>query len=482
MRIGPYEILERIGTGGMAEVFLARHQGPEGLERLVAVKRIVPTYARNPEIRAMFIDEARLLARLVHPYIVQIHDLHAARDGLWLVTEYIKGPDLRTLIHHARAGLPVEMAVRIGLDVAEALAYAHGRRDEEGQTLGVVHRDLKPSNVMVRKDGVVKLLDFGVAKARARLHQTQVGAIKGSLGYFAPEQIQTPGEIDRRADIFAFGVVLYEALTGHHPFGPLDGPPVVMRMLAGKCAPLRQRRPEITPGLEALVARCLAVEPAQRPQRMEDVAEALAEQLGRPITFARLGAYVRDGVPSSTMRVALPRFMDDDDPSISGVLDPDNASLPGVIPLDTLDLDDDLPPSHTAETPFDSLDIDGADPTTQMAAPTPKRPVAAVPVARPTARDGRRVGPLTDPGGDGATAVLDDDEMPTFVAEDPRALDDEMPTFIGEDIGEQPTMTLDHTGQIPLQTRRPVSMLVTLALAGVIAGLLVALVAALLAE
>lgn len=480
MRIGPYEIIDRIGTGGMAEVFLARHQGPEGLERLVALKRIVPAYARNPEIRAMFIDEARLLARLVHPYIVQIHDLHAADDGLWLVTEYIKGPDLRTLIHHSDDGLPVEMAVRIGLDVAEALAYAHGRRDEDGRTLGVVHRDLKPSNVMVRKDGVVKLLDFGVAKARARLHQTQVGAIKGSLGYFAPEQIQTPGRIDRRADIFAFGVVLYEALCGHHPFGPLDGPPVVMRMLSGSYPPLRERRPAVGAELDGLVARCLEVDPAARPQRMEAVAESLAGLLERPITFARLGAYVRDGVPPSTMRVALPRFMDDDDPSISGVLDP--GATPGMIALDTLELDHST--GETAETPFDSLDIDAADPTTQMPAPTPKRPLPARPVARPTTRD-EPLGPLTDPDADGETAVLGDEEMPTFVAEDLRPLDadEEMPTFIaGGSITEQPTMTVHHTGRMQITPRRPVSLLVTLALTGVIAGLVVALLVALLTE
>ncbi len=485
MRIGPYEIIDRIGTGGMAEVFLARHQGPEGLERLVALKRIVPSYARNPEIRAMFIDEARLLARLVHPYIVQIHDLHAAGDALWLVTEYIRGPDLRTLVLHADGGLPIEMAVRIGLDVAEALAYAHARRDEEGRTLGVVHRDLKPSNVMVRADGVVKLLDFGVAKARARLHQTQVGAIKGSLGYFAPEQIQTPGRIDRRADIFAFGVVLYEALTGTHPYGPLDGPPVVMRMLAGKHRPLRAVRSDISPELEALVARCLSVEPEGRPQRMEEVAEALAGQLARPITFARLAAYVGDCVPSSTMRVALPRFMDDDDPSVSGVLDPDgdasldSVSVPGIIPIETLELDDGPvdPPG------FDSLDLDGADPTTQMPAPTPRPPRPPAPVSpRATAPHTMPTAPEAEE--DGATAVLEDDEMPTFVADDPRAPRgpaDEMPTYITEAMPRVPGST-DETGRIRVAPRRPISLLLSLALAGVVTGLLVALLVALLAE
>ncbi|MCB9541358.1 MAG: serine/threonine protein kinase [Myxococcales bacterium] len=459
--VGPYRIIERIGAGGMAEVFLAAHQGPEGLERRVALKRITPSYARMPEIRTMFIDEARLLARLTHPYIVQIHDLHPGEGGPWLVTEYIRGSDLRTLINHATEGLPIEVGLRIGLDVAEALAYAHGRRGEDGRLLGVVHRDLKPSNVMVREDGVVKLLDFGVAKVLHKQHQTQVGAIKGSLGYFSPEQIKQPDRIDRRADIFGIGILLYEALTGEHPFAPLDGPPVVMRMLAGDFLAPRAHRPSLPPAIDALIIRCLAVDPAERPQRMEEVAETIAGAMKRPLTFARLGAYVRDGVPPSTMRVALPGLAPEDSAASAPMLD--------SIDVDGADLTSSMQQSPADDDGYDSIDIDGADPTAQMPAPMPQLPIRAVPIARATTPHARPVSdePVTGPGDELPTSVHDEPEMATAALGEA-----ELPTFVAE--GE--TMTVP----APIRPRPVGGLAIGLLLWGIIAGLVVALVAVLL--
>ncbi|MGB0680866.1 MAG: serine/threonine protein kinase, partial [Polyangiales bacterium] len=220
--IGPYRIVRKLAAGGMAEIFLAKQRGLEGVERSVVLKRILPEHHNDEEFVTMFLDEARLLAALAHPNIAQTFDL--GRQGLsyYLVMEYVRGPTLWKVLRRAAKtggrGLPEREALSIVLGVAEALAYVHERHDEFGRPLNIVHRDLNPANVILSYDGAVKLIDFGIAKAASKVHQTRTEVVKGTYGYIAPEQLNQASQVDHRTDVYALGVLMYEVCVGRHPF------------------------------------------------------------------------------------------------------------------------------------------------------------------------------------------------------------------------------------------------------------------------
>jgi serine/threonine protein kinase len=222
-KIGRYELLHKIAAGGMAEIFLARQWGQGGFFRDVVIKRLFPHYAEHDHALRMFQDEARLLSELSHPNIPQVYDLGYA-DGYWyLAMEHVNGATLADLCRTAaKAQKPMPLAVAIGIvsQVCLALHHAHERRDREGQQLRIVHRDVTPQNILISHDAVVKVLDFGVAQSSARV-DTDAGAVRGTYAYMGPEQVRGR-PLDKRADVFAAGVILYELTTGRRLFRGSD--------------------------------------------------------------------------------------------------------------------------------------------------------------------------------------------------------------------------------------------------------------------
>jgi eukaryotic-like serine/threonine-protein kinase len=216
--LGQYELLMPLAKGATAQVWAARVQG-SALEKIVAVKAMLTELASDPDAETMFLDEARIVARLRHPNVASVLDLGEEDDALYIVMEWIEGEPLQVLMREAKAwdGIPMHVAVRIAKQAAAGLQVAHELCDEMGKPLGLVHRDVSPQNILVGYDGSVKVIDFGIAKATTNLTKTNVGQIKGKAAYMAPEQ--AAGEpVDRRTDVFALGAVLYQLVTGKHPF------------------------------------------------------------------------------------------------------------------------------------------------------------------------------------------------------------------------------------------------------------------------
>src|SRR3954470_19172056 len=196
----------------MAEVFKAKATGVEGFERMVAVKRILPSIAEDEEFITMFIDEAKIAVQLTHANVAQIFDLGRVDGSFFIALEYVHGKDLRAIFNRGRQRgelLPIPMSCYAIMKLCEGLDYAHNKRDATGGFLNLVHRDVSPQNILVSYEGEVKIIDFGIAKAAGRSHQTQAGILKGKFAYMSPEQVQGRS-IDRRSDIFAVGNILFE--------------------------------------------------------------------------------------------------------------------------------------------------------------------------------------------------------------------------------------------------------------------------------
>ncbi len=234
MRLGPYRIERRIASGGMAEVFVAHREAAHGFLRRVALKTILPQYASDPEFVAMFADEARLVARLEHPAIAQVFDFGEADGALFLAMEYVDGTSLSRLLRAVSAtrdpsSIPLATILHVGIEVARALAYAHHARDPHGTPLGIVHRDVSPANILLGRRGEVKLVDFGIARARGAAHRTDEGLVRGKLGYMSPEQVQGH-ELDARSDVFTLAAVLAELCLREPLFGTGEDLSILMRI------------------------------------------------------------------------------------------------------------------------------------------------------------------------------------------------------------------------------------------------------------
>jgi TonB family protein len=260
-RFGQYELLSKIASGGMAEVFRARRTGVEGFQKIVAIKKILPHIADNDEFITMFADEAKLAAELNHPNIVHIYDLGKIQaGGYFIAMEYVEGTDLRSILRrgrHAGLPMPVPLAVYVASKVASALDYAHRRRDARGEDLHIVHRDVSPQNILISHEGEIKLCDFGIAKADRKVSQTESGSLKGKLQYMSPEQAWGK-PIDHRSDLFSLGSVLHEMLTGERLFrGGTDMVVLELVRKAEVVAP-SQRNPDVPALLDAVVLKALA--------------------------------------------------------------------------------------------------------------------------------------------------------------------------------------------------------------------------------
>ena len=273
-----YELLGELATGGMATVYLGRMRRPMGFARLVAIKCMHPQYAKDPSFASMFLDEARLTARLRHPNIVPTLDIVADGAHLLIVMEYVEGESLAGLLRLVRdAGdrIPVAVACAIIHDLLLGLHEAHEATDDDGSPLAIIHRDVSPQNVIVGLDGLSRVLDFGVAKARSRVHHSNEGEIKGKIPYMPPEQLF--GEnVDRRVDVYAAGVLLWEALVGQRLFDGSSEESIVRRIDAGETAAPSTKVAGISPELDALVLRALCKDPEGRFPTALAMAEALS--------------------------------------------------------------------------------------------------------------------------------------------------------------------------------------------------------------
>ncbi len=279
-RLADFEVIRRLGIGGMAEVFLAKKRGAEGTYKLLVLKRILPAYISSRRFRAMFAEEAQLATRLNHPNIVQVYDFQDyGDDGQLLSMEYVEGPDLRRLIKGAREKgqrIPPPVAAYIIAEVAKGLHYAHERRDEGGKPLDIVHRDVSPQNVLLSYDGAVKVADFGIASAN--LFREEPGVLKGKTAYMSPEQARTE-KVDRRTDIYSLGVVLHEMLTGRPLHGSLEGDELLEAVRRGQVEPPSTYALGVPPELDALVMNALAIDPEARYATAREMAAAITRAL-----------------------------------------------------------------------------------------------------------------------------------------------------------------------------------------------------------
>ncbi|MEP7122821.1 MAG: protein kinase [Byssovorax sp.] len=277
LRGGRYETLREIAAGGMATVHLGRILGVGGFERVVAIKVMHPHLATDPQFVGMFLDEARLAARVRHPNVVGTIDIQQDELGLFLVMEYIEGPSLAALIRAAqKRGSPVPLGaqLRIFLDALAGLHAAHELTDGHGELLNLVHRDVSPQNILVGADGIARITDFGVARARSRISTTKGHEVKGKMSYLAPEQVLSE-PIDRRADVYSAGVMLWGLLTGRRMIrGDNDGA-IVAQILAPQRPSPRAVNAAVPPALDAVCLAAIAVDPAARPATAAAFGEAI---------------------------------------------------------------------------------------------------------------------------------------------------------------------------------------------------------------
>jgi serine/threonine-protein kinase len=340
-RLGRYEMLAQLASGGMATVYVARAQGVAGFERLVAIKVLHPHLAHDDEFISMFLDEARLAARIRHPNVVPTLDISDSQgDGYFLVMEYIEGDHLGALLREAARGnarLSAPVTMRIVIDALEGLSAAHTLKDGDGKPLSIVHRDISPHNILLGTDGVARITDFGVAKAEVRLSSTRDGQFKGKLAYMAPEQASN-GTADQRSDLFSMGIVLWEALTGRRLFRADNNGELLNRLLNAPIPVPSEYVAELAP-LDPVMKKALARDPAERYQTAAELVEAIegvAGAVGGLASPRAVGKVVREWLgtkiesESTRIRTAIDSLGRSEVSSAGGVPRPEGSALTPV--------------------------------------------------------------------------------------------------------------------------------------------------------
>lgn len=295
-RLGRYELLVRIGKGGMASVYLARVRGEAGFARLYAIKVLHPHLASDRQLVDMLLDEARIASRLHHPNVVSTVDVGSSEGRTYLVMDYVEGPALDRLLRRTPSLRPPERIVPLVVDALRGLHAAHELRGEDGASLDIVHRDVTPGNVLVGVDGAGRIADFGVAKARARLTKTREGVVKGKAGYIAPEVLLGKA-IDRRADVFSMGVLLWNALTGETLFETGDLASTLRALLEADVPPPSTVGLMPPPIFDAPILMALARDPRHRHENALEMAGALSDTLamqGGGATPEVIGEWARE--------------------------------------------------------------------------------------------------------------------------------------------------------------------------------------------
>jgi serine/threonine-protein kinase len=299
-RVDRYELMGEIASGGMATVYLARLTGMGGFQRFVAMKRLHPHLASEKEFVEMFLDEARIAARIHHPNVVPILEVGASQVGYYLVMEYIEGDTLARLLARAASGgkrLPVSIALRVAIDMLSGLHAAHELRDDTNQPVNLVHRDVSPQNVLVGQDGIARITDFGVARAASRLTATRVGQLKGKIAYMAPEQAAGSEELDRRADVFSAGIVIWEALAQKRLFKAENEAATLSRVITEPVPLLFQVAPQVSKEVSGVVMRSLDRDRDKRfPScaAFADALEAAAALKDKVASPRELASYVNE--------------------------------------------------------------------------------------------------------------------------------------------------------------------------------------------
>jgi eukaryotic-like serine/threonine-protein kinase len=294
-----YQILARLATGGMAEIFLARGISAPGVERYCVLKRILRNRASDVHFVKMFLDEARLAAQLQHANIAQVYDIGKLGDSYFFTMEYVHGETVRALLQRARSlrrELPLGCILTVLNGAAAGLHHAHTRIGIDGRPLNIVHRDVSPSNLMVGYEGGVKVVDFGVAKAADRMQETKSGTVKGKISYLSPEQCRGHA-IDRRSDLFSLGICFWEMLTTERLYRRASDFENMTAIVNEAPPPPSSRRPGLAPAIDAIALRLLAKDPAARFQTAEELVEALEDigtEAGAKISSSALGRVLRD--------------------------------------------------------------------------------------------------------------------------------------------------------------------------------------------
>jgi serine/threonine-protein kinase len=368
-RLGRYELLARLATGGMGEIFLARLEGAEGFEKLYVVKRILAHLADDARFRQMLIAEARIASKMSHPNICQVFELGETDGQLYIVMEYLEGISLLPLLRRfSKNQQQLELGLVAGVmqQTTDAMNYAHELKDRDGQYLGIIHRDVTPSNIFVTESGVAKVLDFGIAKARGASTKTEEGSVKGKYAYMAPEQLKGAG-IDRRVDVFAMGIVLYEMLALRRLFQRKTDYLTFRAVMEQPIPDIRRYRPDLPDGVAAALMRALERDPNDRFETARQFGSAVLDGMSsytRPWTQGEISDFVRhyfaDEVHKRSQQVAA-------------VVNRSGVSARNTMPLFSIsdeethvdDSDDEMFPS--VET-----DVDGAPPPwMQRSTPAP---------------------------------------------------------------------------------------------------------------
>jgi serine/threonine protein kinase/tetratricopeptide (TPR) repeat protein len=342
-KLGRYDVIRRLGAGGMAEVYLARSRGAEGVHKLVVVKRILPAHDQSARMRQMFVDEARLSMRLNHPNIVQVFDFQETAEGFLLCMEYVEGLDLGRLMASAKQRgmrLPPWVGAFIVMEAARGLHCAHERKGEDGSPLDIVHRDVSPQNILLSYDGGVKVADFGIATAKILSEES--GILKGKFAYMSPEQAR--GEfVDRRTDIYALGIVLHEILTGRALYSGVAGEELLDVVRKGDVEAPSLWASEVPPELDAICMRALARERDLRFATARDMAGAIARALQKQ----------EDLVDAAAVEATISSFVAREitSPGIDAAPPPPSVGLPSA-----------LEPLAAAEPPLVDVHGDGDGP------------------------------------------------------------------------------------------------------------------------
>lgn len=283
-RFGSYFVYEQLGKGGMATVHRAELPQRDGSRKQVALKRLLPTLQR--ELVALFLDEARLLRYLKHPNIAETYDSGKVFGTYFIAMEYVRGPTLKELVTHCGAtvgGVPEPITLYLTAQLCDALDHAHNCHDEKGAPLSIIHRDVTPSNLILSDEGLIKLIDFGLAKAQVSREETAQNMIKGKYGYIAPEYLG--GHLDHRADLWAVGIIMYELLTSRRLFDGADNFETMMRVRSLPIPRPSLANPRVSPQLDRIVMTALERDPARRWQSAAAMRDAIREVIAQPENF-----------------------------------------------------------------------------------------------------------------------------------------------------------------------------------------------------
>jgi serine/threonine-protein kinase len=293
-----YRVIEKLESGGMAEVFRAESEGLQGFRKQVAIKRVLPHLSSKKKFISMFLDEARLSAQLSHSNCVQVFDIGVGDAAFFIVMEFVDGANLKAIIEHLRKSgkdFPVEAAVYICLEICKGLVYAHELTDSSGVPLHIVHRDMSPPNVLITKHGEIKIVDFGLAKANTQLEKSEPGIIKGKFSYLSPEAAMGQ-EVDLRTDVFAVGIILWELLAGQRLFlGDTDFQ-TVKKVQAAAVPSISAINKKVPAELEKIINKALARDPAHRYLDARSLGTELSNFLfrfGKPVSTFEIGPLVQ---------------------------------------------------------------------------------------------------------------------------------------------------------------------------------------------